>query len=67
MAKRKSKGKSRDVLVVASKVKNYIKGKKMNTSAEAINALSEQVYCLIDQATQRTKANGRKTLKAQDV
>lgn len=59
--------KSRDVLVVASKVKAYIRGKNMNTSADAIDTISEKVYCLLDCATERTKANGRKTLKAQDI
>jgi hypothetical protein len=73
MAKKKAKrktgkpGKSREVLVVASKVKAYIKSKKMNTSAEALGALSDRVYCMLDEATSRTQANGRKTVKAQDV
>jgi len=62
-----TKGRSRDTLVVASKVKAYIKSKKMNTSADAINKLSEQVYMMIDNATTRSKANGRKTIKDQDV
>jgi hypothetical protein len=62
-----TKGRSRDTLVVASKVKAYIKSKKMNTSADAINRLSEQVYMMIDNATARSKANGRKTIKDQDV
>ncbi len=70
MVKKKAKPasrKSRDVLVVASKVKAYVKSRKMNTSADAITYLSDKVYCLLDDATQRTKANGRKTLKAQDM
>jgi histone H3/H4 len=62
-----TKGRSRDTLVVASKVKAYIKGKKMNTSAEAINTLSDQVYTMIDNAATRSKANGRKTVKGQDI
>ena len=62
-----TKGRSRDTLVVASKVKAYIKSKKMNTSAEAINTLSDQVYMMIDNATNRSKANGRKTIKGQDI
>lgn len=62
------KGKSaRDVLVVASKVKAYVKGKDMNTSAEAIDALSNCVYEILDCATTRTKDNGRKTLKSYDL
>lgn len=71
MAKRKKAGKakggSREILVVASKVKGYVKGKRMNTSADAIAAISDRVYCLLDEATSRTKANGRKTVKPQDV
>lgn len=70
MAKKKaskSKSSSREVLVVASKVKAYVKGKKMNTSAESIEALSARVYEMLDCATVRTKHNGRKTLKAHDL
>ncbi len=58
---------SREVLVVASKVKAYMKNKKMNTSADAINILSERVYSVLDDAVVRSKANGRKTIKAQDI
>lgn len=60
-------GRGREVLVVASKIKSYVKAKKMNTSADAIGALSEKVYMMLDEATRRTSANGRKTLKPQDV
>lgn len=64
MAK-KSSGK--EVLVVASKVKAYVKSKKMMTSADAIGALSNKVYCILDCACERTKANRRSTLKPQDL
>lgn len=71
MAKKKKKASkkssNRDVLCVASKVKAYIKSKKMNTSAEAIGCISDKIYCLLDDAATRTRANGRKTLKAQDI
>ena len=67
MAKKTSKGKSREVLIVASKVKAYIKGKKCMTSADAIEALSDQVYAAIDAAVGRASGNGRKTVKSQDV
>jgi hypothetical protein len=63
----KRMAKKRDSLVVASKVKAYIKGKKMMTSADALEALSEKVYCLLDKATERTKANRRSTVKPQDL
>ena len=63
----KKSGKGRDVLVVASKVKGYVKSKKMNTSADAIGCLSEKVYALLDEAIGRTRDNKRKTVKTQDI
>jgi histone H3/H4 len=71
-AARKSAGKAKEVkakevLVVASKVKAYVKGKNCNTSADAIQALSDNVYCMLDAAVKRAAGNKRKTVKAQDV
>ncbi|ODS32576.1 MAG: hypothetical protein SCARUB_02280 [Candidatus Scalindua rubra] len=63
MAKKKGK----EVLVVASKVREYVKSKKCNTSGEFIGELSNTVYCLIDKALNRAKENGRKTVQAKDV
>jgi hypothetical protein len=59
--------KGKESLVVASKVKAYIKGKKMMTSADALVALNDKLYCLLDTAAARTKANRRSTLKPQDL
>ena len=59
--------KQKEVLIVASKVKAYIKSKKMMTSADALTALSDKVYCILDAAATRTKANRRSTVKAQDI
>ena len=73
MAKKKAKKKAakkaskKEVLVVASKVKAYVKSKKMMTSSDAIAALSDQVYALLDDAIARTKANKRSTVKPQDL
>ena len=64
MAKRAAK---KEVLVVASKVKAYIRGKKMMCSADAIAALSAKVYDIIDAGIARTKANKRSTVKPQDL
>jgi histone H3/H4 len=57
----------KEVLVVASKVKAYIKSKKMMTSSDAIAALSNKVYAILDDAVKRTKANRRSTVKPQDL
>jgi len=73
MAKKKAKKKAakkkacRESLVVASKVKAYIKSKKMMTSSDALCAISDQVYALLDDAIVRTKANKRSTVKPQDL
>jgi len=59
--------KKKESLIVASKVKAYIKSKKMMTSSEAVGAINEAVYRLLDAAVVRTKANRRSTVKAQDL
>ena len=59
--------KSKESLIVASKVKAYIKAQKMMTSSEAIEAVSDGVYDLLDAAVARTKANCRSTVEAQDL
>jgi hypothetical protein len=59
--------KERDSLIVASKVKAYIKSKKMMTSSDALGAISEKVYCILDSAAERCKANRRSTVKPQDL
>jgi hypothetical protein len=59
--------KKRDSLIVASKVKAYIKSKKMMTSSDALEPISEKVYAMLDAAIIRTKANRRSTIKAQDL
>ena len=67
MAKKKKATSKKEVLVVASKVKAYVKSKKMMTSADAISALSDKVYAMLDDAIKRTKANRRSTVKPQDL
>jgi hypothetical protein len=57
----------KESLVVASKIKAYVKSKKMMTSADALVAISDRVYCMLDKAIERTKANRRSTLKPQDL
>jgi len=59
--------KKKESLIVASKVKAYIKSKKMMTSSDALGALSDAVYSILDTAIVRTKANRRSTVKPQDL
>ena len=66
-AKKAPAKKTKEVLVVASKVKAYVKSKSMMTSSDAIAALNEKVYALLDDAVERTQANRRSTVKPQDL
>lgn len=57
-----------EVLVVASKVKSYIKEKGgMNTSGAVPEELSKRVLALLDKAVENAKADGRKTVMDRDV
>ncbi len=57
-----------EVLVVASKLKNYIREKSdgMNTSANVLTALSDKIRELCDRAIENARADGRKTVKDRD-
>ena len=59
--------KKRESLIVASKVKSYIKGKKMMTSSDSLEVISDKVYSMLDAAVVRTKANRRSTVKPLDL
>ena len=56
-----------DVLIVASKLKLYVKEKHdISTSANVMDRLSDMVRYLCDDACDRAKAEGRKTLMDRD-
>jgi histone H3/H4 len=56
-----------EILVVVSKLKAYIKTKAdMNTSGEVLDYLSDKLRALCDQAIQKARADGRKTVMARD-
>ena len=56
-----------DILIVASKLKAYIKDKyDMNTSANVMEILSHQVRRLTDRAVEKARAEGRKTVMDRD-
>jgi len=59
--------KKKESLIVASKIKAYIKSKKMMTSSDALGAINDKLYSMLDSAVARTKANRRSTVKAQDL
>jgi len=59
--------KEKESLVVASKVRAYVKSKKMMTASDSIGTINDKVYAMLDAAAERTKANRRSTLKPQDL
>ncbi len=66
-AAKKTKKAPKEVLVVASKIKAYIKSQGCMSSKETVDALSDYVYECLDKAITRTKANKRSTVKPQDL
>ncbi len=56
-----------EVLVVASKVKTYIKDQgDMKTSASVLSALSDKIRSMCDAAIASARSDGRKTVLDRD-
>ncbi|MDP6977439.1 MAG: hypothetical protein QF570_02420 [Myxococcota bacterium] len=59
---------SNEVLVVASKVKAYIKDKgDMKTSASVLSALSDRIRSMCEEAIENARSDGRKTILDRDI
>ena len=75
MAKKKAKAKVKakkdkvpqEPLIVASKVKNYVKASGMMSSREFLAALSGTVCEAIDKAVKRAQENKRSTVQPRDL
>jgi len=57
----------REVLIVASKVKEFIKANGKQSSGDVIPALNEKIYALLEEAVTRTGDNGRATVRPYDL
>lgn len=58
---------ARDVLIVASKLKAYVRARAgMNTSDRCVEPLSDAVRELADRAIEKARAEGRKTVLERD-
>ncbi len=58
----------RDILIVASKLKKYIRAKSgMNTSDTALDPLSDCVRAICDRAIRVAGTDGRKTVMDRDI
>jgi len=56
-----------DVLIVASKLKQYVRARSgMNTSDSVMETLSRRVRAMCDDAIQRAREDGRKTVMDRD-
>jgi histone H3/H4 len=59
---------SSEVIVVASKVKSYIKSQgDMKTSANVLQTLSDKVRNLCNEAIESARSDGRKTVLDRDI
>ena len=58
-----------DTLFVKSKVREHIKSNNLNTSSGVLDGdtLNKLIIAILDNACRRSKANGRKTVKARDL
>ncbi len=56
-----------DMMIVRSKIGDYVKSKNMQMGSDTYNALNASVQCMIDEAVKRCSDNGRKTLKPHDL
>ena len=67
MAKKAKKGSCGEPVIVASKVKAYVKGKDMMSSKDFLCQLNCAILELIDKAAARAKENKRSTVQPRDV
>lgn len=66
-AKRKTSAKKKgEVIVVQSKFKEALKAHGVNVAADALEGANAILHWYLDQAAQRAKSNGRKTVRAHD-
>lgn len=56
-----------DNLAYQSRVKDYIKEKNLRCDGDLPDAASQKLAELLDRAAERTKANGRKTVRPEDL
>jgi len=53
--------------VVASAIKTYVNGKGMMSSGDLAENVSKMMEWVLGQAVERAKANGRKTVRGEDL
>ena len=58
---------NKEILVVGSKVKNFLRDQNVKTSGDLVEAVSEKVYELLAGAVTRAKENKRSTVRPYDL
>ena len=54
-------------MVVTSRVKDFIKAKKLRSDGALIDAVNAKLAGMLEAAAARTKANGRSTVRGHDL
>ena len=54
-------------LVIKSNIREAVKERIPNVASEIAEALNEKIQKILDDACERAKANGRRTLQARDL
>jgi hypothetical protein len=65
--KQNGKKKTREVVVVGSKVKDVVRSAGLRSDGDLVHALSEKVHDLLAAAIKRTKDNKRGTVRPYDL
>lgn len=60
------KAPKKDVVIVASKMKDAIRNAGCNVAGDALDFLNEKVHSMIVSAVERAQENGRKTVRGYD-
>jgi len=62
-----AKSKPKEVVVVGSKVKDVIREAGLRSDGELIQAVSNKVHSLLEEAIERCKNNNRSTVRPHDL
>lgn len=57
----------KEVLVIASKIKDVVKAAGLQSSGDLVDGVSARVHEMLTAAVQRAKANGRATVRPYDL
>jgi hypothetical protein len=66
-AKKSSKKKVREVVVVGSKVKDVVRNAGLRSDGELVQAVSEKVHDMLEAAIARAEGNKRGTVRPYDL